>query len=112
MLTDFLLARIAEDEALFRAAGPQWSEIGGYMLPGFTEQRALAECEAKRQIVAEHAALDNAAISGWPPQWDCRTCAVGDRWEGYYPLDYPCLTLRLLALPYVTHRDFCEEWLP
>ena len=47
MLTDFLLARIAEDEAAARASVP----VGGRRAGKTSWQRRVAECTAKRAIV-------------------------------------------------------------
>lgn len=134
-LTEFLLARIAEDEAVARAASPApWhygdvESVAGGMLYDQTrtiasliyEQlgdhdgtiirhllsdeadangahiarhdpaRVLAECEAKRQIVAlyEYA-----------------------RETGQGPGGYLERALAALALPYADHPDFDPEWKP
>jgi len=94
-LTEFLLARIAEDESdvwSFRDSGES-----GY----WTWQRMLAEFQAKRRIVEEHA-------GGGGPL--CEACA-----DGLWNLErtsLPCPTLRLLALPYADHADYREEWRP
>ena len=45
-LTEFLLARIAEDEAAARRVA-----VVGSCEPGYRPARVLAECEAKRRIV-------------------------------------------------------------
>jgi hypothetical protein len=62
--------------------------------------RVLAEVEAKRELVEEH----QPAAYG-----ECRTCREPglDRNQAA-----PCLTLRLLALPYADHPDYREEWRP
>ena len=97
-LTDFLLARIAEDEAsarrLLRYA--QENELAckepqmlGKRLPGWHEWpdvqamcgRALAECEVKRRLVNE--------FKSWSP-W----------------------TLSVLALPHADHPDYQLAWKP
>jgi hypothetical protein len=53
-LVDFLLARIAEDEALAAPAlemdPAHWCTAGTHIEP----ERWLAECEAKRRILEEH----------------------------------------------------------
>lgn len=144
-LTEFLEARISEDEAIARAAinpvrpgiqwvwkhvgeeeGPVWlrtveefpttSGVGD--LPAFPlgyeavidrapamphvarwdPARVLAECAAKRAIIALHEA---AGV-------DCRTCGTA----GEHGVDYPCETLRALALPDADHPDYREEWRP
>jgi hypothetical protein len=103
-LSEFLLARIAEDEAsatsLRSWAEPSFVELAEADVDGYTVTdgsglivgtgRVLAECEAKRRIVAEH--------EGEP---SCETC---------YLVDAPCPTLRLLALPYAGHEDYREGW--
>ncbi|MCW2785228.1 MAG: hypothetical protein JWP74_1745 [Marmoricola sp.] len=100
-LTEFLLARVAEDEAVAERVY-LWSGAG---LDDFDElgDRVLAECEAKRRIVEEHAPAEhNPAL--------CGTCVVwADQYEasGIY---LPCLTLQLLALPYADHPDYDKEW--
>jgi hypothetical protein len=100
-LTDFLLVRIAEDEA--SVAHPPhndqyphddmrigWTEVGAISeVLTIGEARLRAECEAKRRIV-EQAAF-------WESEPAGRT------------LDY---VARLLALPYVDHPDYREEWKP
>jgi hypothetical protein len=95
-LTEFLLARIAEDEA----EAPEYHLVTCRAIgsPCFCAHpaRVLAECEATRRIVDVH-----------PPDHlepdICATCA--SHAEGY-----PCRTLLFLALPYADHPDFDEEW--
>jgi len=57
-LVDFLLARIAEDEAVARKASvgsPQWHQTAGDRIAPHVARwdpaRVLAECEAKRRVV-------------------------------------------------------------
>ncbi len=109
-LAEFLLARIAEDEAVARAAekaaawdqerrrqpaGPVYDRLSrlleadyppGDVAAHFT--RVLAECDAKRLIV-----------EGMRP---------------YGPIDDVNAdeVLGLLALPYADHPDYREEWKP
>lgn len=91
-LTEFLLARIAQDT---RAAGAARGWQTGSRHEGqpldwsihmdrWSPDRVLAECESKRRL------LD------WLTPVD-----VGS--EGWY-------ALRILALPYADHPDFREEW--
>lgn len=106
-LTDFLLARIAEDEEIAESARiwypsdthegmdeAEWMDAEWWQSAGLDRRhaafahkqspaRALAECEAKRRIVA----------------WD------DDQLEEH-------AVLRLLALPYADHSDYCDEWKP
>jgi hypothetical protein len=103
-LTDFLLARIAEDEEFARKAQRAYQHVSGiphYFDPtpsefptpmvGMSPQTALAECEAKRRIV------DNVP---WSMSQDAEKGAV---------LQYE-FTLRLLAQPYADHEEFQEAW--
>ena len=88
-LTDFLLARIAEDEEHARFDGAHWVDCehfvafseGGMPCACNLDARVLAECEAKRQIL-----------------------------NGALPPFYRDLCLRALALPYADHPDCREEW--
>lgn len=102
-LTEFLLARIAEDEAAASYASTRgdfdWEQDAGGWWLGFYDHyrrhdpvRVLAECEAKRRIVEVHA--HNA------------------RWDDTNVGDWARATLELLALPYADHPDYREEWRP
>lgn len=111
-LTEFLLARIADDEAVARKYRPHeylttrdGSELSGADQGGndaiaITSGRVLAECDAKRQIVALHDADADGRF--------CLSCGDGD----YYGVGYPCPTARALALPYADHPDYRDEWKP
>jgi hypothetical protein len=110
-LTEFLLARIAEDEAAARE--PRWLAfehgVDSYGQEVFAK-RVLAECESKRRIVRVHGPRDgecDVCNRGW---WD----EDDDGTERYasMPEAYPCLTLRALALPYADHPDYRDEWKP
>jgi len=87
-LTEFLWARIAEDEA-----AAQWV----HAIPW---DRVLAECEAKRRIVKQDEEAENeinyftedAAYGGWR---DCHE-----------------FVMRTLALPYADHPSYLPEWKP
>jgi hypothetical protein len=65
--------------------------------------RVLREIDAKRQIIALHHQLEDA-------QEMLDFCATCDA-TGKYP-EYPCTTLRLLALPYADRPGYREEWRP
>ena len=103
-LTEFLLARIAEDEGVARAnmtGGPHGTSyrrgVGGSLL--VPPARVLAECEAKRRIVAyrEQAVREHDVLN--LPLTEVRT------------ITYDAV-LRALALPYADHPDYLEEWRP
>lgn len=97
---EFLLARIAEDEAVARVAiaenggdldspGPKDWELHAddyYPTVDISPARVLAECEAKRLLVEYEA------------QW-------------HDPL-IPSFVLRVLVLPYADHPDYLPEWRP
>jgi len=89
-LVEFLLARIAEDEAYASYVLEQqrdrtvWAPPWTVLAPA----RQLAECEAKRRIVA--------TIQRWLD-------------TGYPTLDH---VLFALALPYADHPDYRDEWRP
>lgn len=100
-LIEFLLARIAEDEVVARAAltdgnsnqiwqVQDWIELDAEVLAHVHRHdphRVLAECEAKRRIVAMW--LDEARF----PDFDCG-------WE----------VLQMLARSYADHPDYCKDW--
>jgi len=120
-LPHFLLARIAEDEAVARACvGPEWTsglpatihpdpttyrtvvrQVGhvcGSIIAVDAEHiarhdpaRVLAECEAKRRIVDSYRYL---------------TADPELRMQAW------TFALRCLALPYADHPDYREEWRP
>jgi hypothetical protein len=97
-LPEFLLARIAEDEAVARR---NWDELPvqawslnddeGFASVCIAAPRVLAECEAKRRIIMWHGDRN-----------DCWFNSHGD----------PCDHLTALALPYADHPDFRSEWKP
>lgn len=105
-LTEFLLARIGEDEAVARrvaveTAYPPPKPIGGIPrlgIVGYSTARVLAECEAKRRIVEAHP----SRFGG------CETCHELDGPDAYAP----CATLRALAAVYAQHPDYRSEWTP
>jgi len=130
-LTEFLMARIAEDEALALAAegehgiypgtwwgqpASRWSRIvGGHLPEGLSDEdashiarhdpaRVLADCEAKRRIVELHTGIHECVGEKYG-RLDTVLVAPGYAHE-HDP------TLRLLALPYAAHPDYQETWRP
>lgn len=115
-LTEFLLARIAEDEATARAwpddtdgvapDGRPWRDPTGHFI-WQPKARALAECEAKRRIVERCALILEAfsAQNGGPgrPLWH----DVNRRERSHADA-----TLAALALPYADHPDYQEDCRP
>jgi hypothetical protein len=123
-LTEFLLARIAEDEAVATdtIGGEVWSaslvsvtfrEAGQVIevvrdgsiqthrhIAHWHPARVLAECEAKRRIVEWAALAPEAKDDDW--------FNLDDQTAGHY---YGLIdATRILALPYAHHPDFRAEW--
>lgn len=119
-LTDFLLARITEDEEVAKAVaeeiraelardiylpgqGPDPDDRGMYRASDGNDSpavvvgpaRVLAECAAKRRIV--------------DAQWDADP-NDGDWSSGY--LSANDQAVRALALPYAGHPDYDDAWRP
>ena len=103
-LTEFLLARIAEDAAEANKAGSftPWDrpyERDNYGHLTVQPARVLAECEAKRRIVelaSQYVQPSDAHDPGFNG---------GANHVGYN-------ALRTLAAVYADHPDFREEWRP
>lgn len=132
-LAEFLAARIAEDEEQARrqvsrvkAAADEdvylWPRAALLIADSETTAvfvgpaRVLAECEAKRRIVELHrkTLADAADDDDEHPERGC-VCKVCSDWSELDPTlqyvgDWPCATLRLLALPYAGHPAFRPEW--
>lgn len=66
--------------------------------------RVLARVAAERQIAALHQPAGRYVYRDDGTE-ACGTC-------GDYTVEWPCPTLRLLALPYNRHGDSREEWRP
>lgn len=101
-LAGWLLEQIADDERMppvERRVGTCDNMQGVHL----ERQRWLAECDAKRRIIALHPQADQ------PYAWMCGTCGeIGQEMD----CTYPCDTLRLLALPYADRLGYREEWKP
>jgi hypothetical protein len=112
-LTEFLLARIAEDEAVALEARdaprPSYATawytgaevplpLGIGLIKTMSPARVLAECEAKRRIVGD--------FTGERLDADYNDC--GDECVGN-ALHW---VLRALALPYADHPDYDPAWRP
>lgn len=120
-ITDFLLARIAEDEARARdVRDPQLRHIVWSIEAGTTvEDHVLAECEAKRRIMEavsgwQHETVEDcwyscAATYGTEVEDACCNDSAGTECD--CGLDYrKAQILGPLALPYADHADYREEW--
>jgi Family of unknown function (DUF6221) len=136
-LTEFLLARIAEDESAARAAtdidADEWSidvmarspdlhPLVTYVTDKYQTQlaqqqdpiRVLADCDAKRLIVAMHRAYMPTGDPVYSPDWSsgdwCVGCCYNNNAEHVTEHIDDCPILRALALPFATHPDFRDEW--
>lgn len=109
-LTDFLLARIADDEAEARildghyrrhelTGSDLWVVDSGPSL-AMSPDRALAECKAKREIVLQQRESQISAEGDDLAPW-----AEGMAYAGV-------LAMRYLATVYADHPDYREEWKP
>lgn len=131
-LTDFLLARIAEDAGIAESVAPApWRTVDTgddvvVISQDFGEEvastdsvnvehiarhdpaRVLAECEAKRQIV--EALIDaEDAVATYNNDDPNNPPAYWQEWGNRHALR---LAAELLALPYADHPDYREEWRP
>jgi hypothetical protein len=112
-ITEFLLARIAEDEA--DAADIQ-SGRADYGATEFNPDetimrqtdpaRILAECKAKRAIMEIHKIQQVSEDSPLrsDDEWTCPFCDE-DRWPRGV-----CGTIRAIASVYSDHPDYRQEW--
>lgn len=109
-LTEFLLARIAEDERHARKlAEADRRPVLSLALTVNHPGRLLLECDAKRRIVGEHGHETSEYSDGVA----CVVCSWNTSTGGmeYEPNGW-CATLRSLALPYADHDDYDETWHP
>lgn len=110
-ITEFLLARIAEDKdhaSLVTAQSVDMSSGIPEIRHTAIRDRVLAECEAKEAIVKEHAlgehyTVDDADVLKGGLFASCSTCA---QWKE----SWPCPTIRVLASVYASHPDYDEAW--
>jgi hypothetical protein len=68
---------------------------------------SMADIRSKQALLDEHSNVNDGS---------CGTCVDG-QWGypthgGSSPQNFPCRTLRLLALPYANHPDYNEAWRP
>jgi len=124
-ITDFIAARIADDEAAAREAIEERRRVSrdgekpDYYLMAWPDtgrpavlvggERILREAEAKRAILDEHSPqITVQNVLGEPETLSCGACGNWDE----YPVSYPCPTLLALAAIYSDHPDFREERKP
>ena len=100
-LTEFLLARATDDEELARQYGDPgrlcssltWASDVGRPVLEVDPSRMVAECEAKRRVVAQYVEGVASYHIGPPGEVDRLT-----------------FVLRALALPYGDHPEYQPEW--
>jgi len=110
-LTEFLTARIDEDEAVARLTAERMRHtpprgiggIGDLGVVGYPFARVLAECEAKRGAI-EAAWADHCQIES---EWGTGKGRAQMEAAGDYPE-----VVQHLALPYADHPDYQPEWRP
>lgn len=93
-ITEFLEARIEEDERRANYYGPL----------AMGTARVLAECAAKQAIIGMHRRTMD--IYGDALGDTCTTCVS----SGPDAQGYPCDTLKALAAVYADHPDYKQEW--
>lgn len=122
-LAAFLNARFDEVEGEARAAQEvrsdyhAWHSAEDLRVQGMDDRDALhiaahspaqvlADVDSSRRIMWEHRPLRRRVTgSTGGTVADCQRCSQ-------FPAQYPCLTLRLLALRYASHPDYRQEWRP
>lgn len=92
-ISAFLLSRIAEDEAIAKAAE-------GCLMPALSPTRILAECEAKRRIIER-------ARTVLYVQWHDEQRYGAEHAARAQELQQVLLAL---ALPYADHPDYNANW--
>ena len=123
-ITEFLLARIAEDEKVAKAR--QWVLSGDSSPSKVAADRVLAECEAKRRILEDHGWTYRDPYESWKgPEYralwgdtrdlkDCTRCGGVSHHPNLGEVErrdsWPCTTLKALASVYADHPDYDEAW--
>ena len=118
-ISDFILARVEEEEALAHEAldarGPHadWDTRADEHVNRWNPWRVQSACIVRRLLVRAHRNTGPIVVRvpGLEPQLlaaTCRTC----RDEHDQPAVWPCYTLRVLATEWSHHPDYREEWRP
>lgn len=115
-LVAWLLDQVAVDERAARDGhsacahvdlcddGSEFDEVFGFRNG---PARVLAECDAKWRIIADHKPVE---VDGGFRCGSCGPC-VDCAWDAGAN-EWPCITLRLLALPYADRPGYRQEWAP
>jgi len=123
-ITEFLEARITEDEAALERTGPfphstHSADVVGTYRPDCPDclgvpsrARVLAECAAKRAILQLH---EQYEVFDLNPDGYCREC-TDSGWDGFLDgasaVDFPCPTVKAIATVYAGHPDYEPTWTP
>lgn len=119
-ISDFILARVSEEEALAHAAldhlGPElnWDATSvGEHFDRWNPWRVESACIGRRLLVKAHRNAGPAVtqLPGKDHELHSATCATCGR-SGQHPTPWPCYTLRVLALEWANHPDYRAEWRP
>jgi hypothetical protein len=108
-ITDFLRARLDSDAARAEDLQDRERFQDDIYVDVWTRDpaRELREVEAKRELLklhARHEWLDGCDVCDFANE-SCG-CVSGPS------TNYPCDTVKLLALPYADHPDFDPDWRP
>lgn len=106
-LTEFLLARIAEDgedlDFVSEVWNGEWGTQGDWERAKERQDRRLTlERDAKRRIIEIHETVEDS--------YDGDPCCFRCSADGEYPGRFPCDTMRALAAVYADHPDYQQEW--
>lgn len=115
----FLNARLGEDDAV--AEGMKRAtlsityqdRIGPAFHDRFTPDALIADIAAKRKLLGAHR-VDKKGRCKTCARWTTDTTDDGHKLDrvAYEGVEAPCLTRRLLALPFADHPDYQEAWRP
>jgi hypothetical protein len=117
-ISDFILARVAEEEELAHAAldgrpadDPWSSPTDGDHFNRWNPWRVQSACLARRLLVRVHRDAGPKVVRGPGSRLElmratCDTCSDPDG----QPALWPCCTLRVLASEWADHPDFRREW--
>jgi hypothetical protein len=119
-ISDFILARVTEEEDLAHAAldgrepDDRWdSPSDGEHFNRWNPWRVQSACLVRRQIVRAHADAGPQVVRVPGATLElrgavCSTC----RDEQGQPAAWPCYTMRVLASEWADHPDYRHDWRP
>jgi hypothetical protein len=119
-ISDFILARVSEEEALAHAALDHlgsdfdWEAASvGKHYDRWNPWRVESTCIGRRLLVKAHRNAGPAVtqVPGMDHELHSATCATCGR-SSEQPAPWPCYTLRVLALDWANHPDYRADWRP